>query len=145
MHGAGFLPIKDAPDECGMSRWYKGKKPAFAKVVRAWGCVAYFKVFNPASKVHDQAVRCVHLGRCWDQPGWRGLDPATGKIHTSPFVDFCENEYQGVTIDKSGREQFVPKFAVGHDPAAQPRAPPLPAVQAVNKKLHFSAWGLQRL
>ena len=81
------LPLKGAPDECGMSRW-NGTKPHFAQVVRVWGCVGYVKDFHSPSKMHDQGIICMHLGRCSSQPGWRMLDLSTGRIYDTCHVDY---------------------------------------------------------
>ena len=105
---AARLPFPDSPDECGMSRW-NGEKPRFSSWCRAWGCTAYVKVHDPASKVHDQGVRCMYLGRAHGHShGWRCLDVATGKIYVTPKVDFVETSFPGITVDSEGRERFVP-------------------------------------
>ena len=116
---AARLPIDGAPDECGMSRWY-GKKPRFSTVVRPWGCLCYPKIIHTQSKVHDQSVRCMHLGRSPDQPGWRCFDPVSGRIYTSPHVDFVETEFPGLTLSRAGSEQFVPSFAPDYNASARP-------------------------
>ena len=122
-----MLPIDGAPDECGYSRWTGGIKPAFASTVRAWGCVCYakFPVANGRrvdgkSKVEPQAARCMHLGRCPDQPGWKCLELSTGRIFNTPHVDFVETCFPGMTLDKSGNEQLVPPFSNEYDPSATP-------------------------
>ena len=115
------LPLKGAPDECGMSRW-NGTKPHFAQVVRVWGCVGYVKDFHSPSKMHDQGIVCMHLGRCSSQPGWRMLDLSTGQIYNTCHVDFVESCLCGVTLDRHGREQMVPPFSRDFDPKA-PLAP----------------------
>ena len=127
---AARLPIPGSPDETPYSRWWpSGKKPRFAAVVRTWGCICYPKIFHPESKVHDQSVRCMNLGRAGDQPGWRCLDPRTGIVYTCPHVDFVEDCYPGITIGRNGREQIVPPNATDFDPAARhapDRVAPLP-------------------
>ena len=70
-------PIAGA-NETPWERW-TGRK-ASASWVRVWGCVAYAKLYKPDSKVHDQAVRTILLGRHPDQPGWICFDPANNSI-----------------------------------------------------------------
>ena len=115
------LPLKDAPDECGMLRW-NGTKPAFSTVVRVWGYLCYVKDFEAASKVHDQGIPCIHMGRSPTQPGWRCLDPSTGRVYTTVDVDFVEGCLCGITLDRDGAEQVVPPLGRDYDPAA-PFAP----------------------
>ena len=119
-----MLPIDGAPDECAYSRWHNGRKPKFAEVVRPGGCLCYAKYPNPVirNKVQQQAARCMHLGRCPDQSGWKCLEVSTGRVFNSSNVDFVEDCFQGITLDRHGNEQIVPHFATDFNPNAR-RAP----------------------
>ena len=141
---ASRLPIPGSPDESPLSRWRKGRKGRFATVVRSWGVLCYPKIYDAKSKVHDQSVRCMLLGRARDQPGWRCLDPLTGRVHVSPDVDFAEGSFPGLTVARDGREQIVPSSAPDYD-ADAPRVggltqPFAPADPTTGPRVETGTW-----
>ena len=105
------LPLKGQMDACPLLL-FTGKKPA-AGHFRVFGCVVYAKVFlNRASKMSDQAVRCVHLGRA---PNQTGYDPAIKVSHVSLMCKFVEDALPGLTISKEGWEECIPEFSCEYD------------------------------
>ena len=112
------LPITDSPHECALSR-FTGSKPS-ASHFRVWGCVVYAKVFHRVSKMADQAVRCVHLGRAPNQSGYLCFDPATKQMHVSVHCRFVETAVPGLTLSKQGWQDIVPEFADEYDPLQAP-------------------------
>ena len=118
---AACIPFKNDPDNCQYRLFHKGTRPHIAKF-RPPGCLCYMKLLTPLGKVvkeTEQAVRCIHLCRCRDQPGYHCLDPATGRVHVACHVRFVEDEFPGLTLTKNGSEQVVPSFADDYDPKAR--------------------------
>ena len=107
------LPLKGRPDDCPLSL-FTGKKPSAAHF-RVFGCAVYAKVFNRISKMSDQAVRCIHLGRAPNQSGYLCYDPATKRMHVSIQCKFVENALPGLTVAREGWEDFVPEFSGEYD------------------------------
>ena len=114
------LPISSDPDACPHSR-FTGSKPS-ASQFRVWGCVAYAKVYDRVTKMANQAVRCVHLGRAPNQSGYLCYEPRTRTMHVSTHVRFVETALPGLTMHSSGWEEVVPDFDFDFEPTAT-RAP----------------------
>ena len=68
-----------------------GTKPS-GRAVRVLGTLAYYKVINPASKVHPRAHRCMYLGPAEDQPAYIVWDMELQKIVITPHVRFAEQQ-----------------------------------------------------
>ena len=97
---ANTLPIQGNLSECPYLL-FTGKKPTVTHF-RVPFCMMYAKVYDPITKMANRAVRCIHLGRCRDQPGYKGLDPETGKVHVSVHCRFVESECPGLRLSKEG-------------------------------------------
>ena len=82
-------------------------------------CVVYAKVFDRMSKMSDQAVRCVHLGRAPNQTGYLCFDPATRCMHVSIHCRFVEDALPGLTVARAGWEEIVPDFSDDYDANAE--------------------------
>lgn len=78
---------------------FTGSKPPAAHF-RVWGCVGYFKVHNPITKMADRAVRGIHLGSV--PHGYRMLDPAMRKVSVAAHVRFVEGACPGVVVTREG-------------------------------------------
>jgi Integrase core domain. len=87
---AALVPLSAAKHECAWSRFTSKAKPS-CSWVRVWGCLAYTKLYNPVTKVHDQSLRTIYLGQSPDQPGDVCYDPAHNRIHVSPNNNFCRD------------------------------------------------------
>jgi hypothetical protein len=114
------LPLKDNWDECPLSI-LTGKKPS-ASHFRVFGCVVYCKVFDRVTKMANQAVRCIHLGRAPNQSGYLCYNPESKKMFVSVHCSFVETAFPGLTMAPEGWEQCVPEFADEFVEGA-PRAP----------------------
>ena len=82
-------------------------KHAPAQSLRVPGCLAYYKVLKPGTKVAMRARRAVHLGRAEDQPAYILLDIETRSIITTPHARFVEDVFPGL-VTKAGREDPSP-------------------------------------
>jgi hypothetical protein len=111
------LPFGDSPDQCPLSIFCGGIKPN-ASQFRAWGCVAYAKVFDRVTKMADQAVRCVHLGR--NDSGYLCYDPAAKRMHVSAHCSFVESAMPGLWRDADNIEHIIPEFADNFEQANTP-------------------------
>ena len=68
---ANTLPIQGNLSKC--PHWlFTGKRPNVTQF-RVPFCMMYAKVYDPITKMANRSVRCIHLGRCRDQPGYKGL------------------------------------------------------------------------
>ena len=77
----------------------------------------YPKLYNRASKVHEQSQRHVFVGLCPDQPGYCCVNPDTGAFISSPHVRFVEHCLPG--LEQSGQHTTInPDFAPDFDPLA---------------------------
>ena len=110
------LPLKGDPNNCALSL-FTGRKPS-ASHFRVFGCVVYAKVFDRITKMSNQAVRCVHLGRAENQSGYYCYDPATKRMHVSVHCRFVETALPGLTLHSQGWQECVPEFSDEYDPAA---------------------------
>ena len=107
-------------------------KPAPARYLRVPGCLAYYKVVHPPSKMSMRARRAIHLGRAWDQPAYILLDIETRSIVTTPHVRFVEDIFPGLSSG-SGRDEHsqdeidslfrLPLLHDGCGDALEPSAP----------------------
>ena len=88
----------------------------------------YAKLYQPATKMANQALAGLNLGNCTHQPGFIMLDPATKKTHVVIHVRCVENECPGLTMSKERWEQCVPSFADEYDADAE-RAPDAPILE----------------
>ena len=79
----------------------------------------YAQVYDPLTKMANRAVRCIHLGRCRNQPGYLGLDPETGKLHVSVHCRFVEGECPGLKLSKEGWQTAMPSYSEMRDDSAQ--------------------------
>ena len=80
-----------------------GAKPS-GRAVRVLGTLAYYKVTNPASKVHPRARRCIYLGPAEDQLAYIVWDLELQKIVTTPHVRFAEQHYVSLSKRPAGGE-----------------------------------------
>ena len=60
------------PGRDGKCPWFKftGQQPD-GRAERVPGCLGYYKVVRPESKMHARARRCLCFGRAEDQPVYR--------------------------------------------------------------------------
>jgi len=114
---ANTLPIQGNLSECPYLL-FTGKKPTVTHF-RVPFCMMYAKVYDPITKMANRAVRCIHLGRCRDQPGYKGLDPETGKVHVSVHCRFVESECPGLRLSKEGWQTAMPSYSEMFDDSAQ--------------------------
>jgi hypothetical protein len=104
------LPWKDDPTMCAYKA-FTGRAPNVMGY-RVWGCVVYAKVMHPLTKMANQAVRCVHLGRATSGPGYICYDPSTQKAHISIHCRFVERSTPGFTVNSQGGWlECVPDYA----------------------------------
>jgi len=74
---------------------FTGHKPD-ARAIRSPGCLTYYKVVKPASKMHPRARRALNYGRCEDQPGYCLYDLENGTLHITPHCRFVESCHPGL-------------------------------------------------
>ena len=120
------------PGAHGQSPWerFSGHKPS-GRQYRVFGCLCFYHVVNPASKMHARAHRACHLGRAPDQPGYCLYDLEDLKVVVTPHVRFVESVCPGFgQIPAKGEptaDDIFPDFSTptppdGFDP---PLAPPI--------------------
>ena len=110
---ANTLPKAGWPSTCA-HKIFTGRAPMVTGF-RVFGCMMYAQVFNPISKMADRAVRCIHLGRLPNQPGYLGLDPETGKLVQSVNCRFVETECPGLTLARAGWLTAMPSYHALYD------------------------------
>ena len=59
--GSFIIGAAASPDKSAYEL-FTGRRPNVLHI-RVFGCAVYCKIFNPITKMADQAVRCVCLGR----------------------------------------------------------------------------------
>ena len=106
---ANTLPIHGNQSKCP-HLLFTGKKPNVTKF-RVMFSMMYAQVYDPLTKMANRAVRCIHLGRCRNQPGYLGLDPETGKLHVSVHCRFVEGECPGLKLSKEGWQTAMPSYS----------------------------------
>ena len=107
------LPIRGDVTNCPLSL-FTGVKPN-ASQFRVFGCVVYAKIYNRTSKMSNQAVRCLHLGRAPNQSGYICLEPTTQRMITAAHCRFVEEATPGLVIGREGYQEIVPDFADDFD------------------------------
>ena len=99
VHASWSIPINAS--ETPWSR-FTGR-PSSPFLHRTFGCLAYYRVRQPASKAHMRAARGLHLGRAEDQPGYSILDLSERQqVVVTPHVRFVESEYPGLSMSPGG-------------------------------------------
>ena len=102
-----YFPTKSRPESTPYFD-FTGVRPNIGNV-RPIGCLAYVKVWNPASKMHEQGERSVYLGTPEDQLGYMFYSPVTNKVRVSVMADFVEDEFPNLAHTSSG-EIVQPSF-----------------------------------
>ena len=94
------IPVERGADK---SPWelFTGNKPS-GRYLKPFGCLCYYKVYEPRTKVMMRARRAVLLGRPDDQPGYLVKCLETDVIKVTPHVRFCVDQRPG--LSKTPRE-----------------------------------------
>ena len=78
--------------------------------------MVYPKNMHPSTKMANQSVPCIHLGRCPTQPGFLCYNPATKNVSCSIHCRFVESESPGLTVNSQGGWlQAMPSFSDSYD------------------------------
>ncbi|KAL3907696.1 MAG: hypothetical protein SGPRY_010082, partial [Prymnesium sp.] len=93
------------PHADGATPWllFTGHTPG-VRQHRVVGCLAYYKVFDSASKAAPRARRALHLGRNDDQPGYVLFCLETRRIVCTPHVRLVESSFPGLSSSPKGGE-----------------------------------------
>ena len=125
------LPIDRGSDK---SPWelFTDKKPS-GRYLKPFGCLCYYKIYEPRTKVMMRARRAVMLGRPDDQPGYLLRCLETDVIKVTPHVRFCVDQRPGLSrtprVGEPAPDVAWPTFSKSGDHANPEVSPDVDDVQ----------------